>query len=371
MADVGRERETSIDVARAVGLILVYYGHFIEQVMYLEHPQAAVHYKWIYSFHMVLFFALSGWVRGARPQTGGVGSFLQATLAGRIVPYLFFSLIVAMLSLVLAGWFPIVDLTTARGYLQGIAATALGFPLFNIPMWFVACLVSVECLHRLLGPLLDSRKRLLLTALACYIGGYALNDQFFFFGLNRNFWFLHEVPVVYAFYLLGVLAGREDVMRRVSKPLALAGFVLGLMLVQLTFDLNQGPFRYLQAVVIVLSGHGHFLWFPLTALAGTVAVFSLGFLLRKVRLLAFFGSNALILLGVNGVFYHFVNPPLAAWVAGWLPGGGWPVLGVGACVTAGSLALGLPLIHALNRALPQLVGKLRASGLFFGPLLRS
>lgn len=55
MQDAQAKRLDAIDVARALGLMLVYYGHFVEQVMYLENPVAAVHYKWIYSFHMILF----------------------------------------------------------------------------------------------------------------------------------------------------------------------------------------------------------------------------------------------------------------------------------------------------------------------------
>lgn len=360
----------AIDAARALGLMLVYYGHFVEQVMYLDNPVAAVHYKWIYSFHMILFFVLSGWVRGARPTSPPAGKFARATLAGRIVPYLFFSLVTAVLSLVFSGWFPMLDLTSPAGYLQAAAATAMGFPLFNVPLWFVACLVSVECLHRLLQGWLDTAPRMVAAALICYVGGYALNEQYFFFGQNKSFWLLHEVPVVYAFYLAGVLLGRAGLVERVSVKAAAAVFLISLIAVQLTFDLNQGPFRYLQAVVILLSGHGHFLWFPFTALAGTACVVALGRVLGNVAPLAFFGRNALIVLGMNGVFYHFVNAPLAAWCVAHLPADGWSVFAASALVTALSFALCLPVILVLNRAVPQLVGKPRQAGGFFGPLLR-
>jgi len=360
----------AIDVARAVGLVLVYYGHFVEQIMYLKNPAAAVHYKWIYSFHMILFFILSGWVRGARPSSASPRAFFKSTLASRIVPYLFFSLVLAMMSLLLPGWFPIVDLSSASGYLQAAVSTGLGFPLFNVPLWFLACLVSVECVHHLLRGFLDSPFRIMLTALLCYVAGYALNAEYFFFGQNLSFWLLHEVPVVYAFYLVGVLLGRTRVLNAVSTGLAVALCLATLAIVHLTYDLNQGPFRYLQAVIILLSGHGHFLWFPLTALAGTFMVVALGRVLQGVSLLAFFGRNALILLGLNGVFYHFVNAPLAAWSVANLPGDGWTVFSISALVTLLSLGLSLPVILGLNHVVPQLVGKPRLPGRFFGPLVQ-
>lgn len=370
MQDAQAGRLNSIDVARALGLLLVYYGHFVEQVMYLKVPVAAAHYKWIYSFHMILFFILSGWIKGARPTMPPAWKFARATLAGRIAPYLFFSGVTAILSLVFSGWFPMLDLATVSGYFQAAVATAMGFPLFNVPLWFVACLVSVECLHRVLQVYLDSAPRIVLAALVFYVGGYALNEQYFFFGQNRSFWLLHEVPVVYAFYLVGVLLGRTGLPGNVSIARAAAVALVSLAAVHFTYDLNQGPFRYLQAVVILLSGHGHFLWFPFTALAGTALVVALGRVFENVSLLAFCGRNALILLGMNGVFYHFVNAPVAAWSVEHLPGDGWSVFAVSALVTVVSFALCLPVIRALNALVPQLVGKPRAAGRFFGPLLR-
>lgn len=40
-----------IDIARLYGIMLLYYGHFIEILMYLQNATAARHYKFIYSFH--------------------------------------------------------------------------------------------------------------------------------------------------------------------------------------------------------------------------------------------------------------------------------------------------------------------------------
>lgn len=364
-------RLDAIDAARAVGLLLVYYGHFVEQIMYLKNPAAASQYKWIYSFHMILFFILSGWIRGAKQSSAPSSVFIKSTLASRIVPYFFFSLLLAVMSLLLPGWFPIVDLSSAKGYVQAAVSTGLGFPLFNIPMWFVACLVSVECVHHFLRWFLDSTTKILLTALVCYIAGYALNEEYFFFGQNLSFWLLHEVPVVYAFYLVGFLLGRSPVLNFMTPGRSVALFLAALAIVHLTYDLNQGPFRYLQAVIILLSGHGHFIWFPVTALAGSAMVLALGRALQGVPWLTFFGRNALILLGLNGVFYHFVNAPLAAWCVANLPGDGWTVFFVSALVAMVSLCLCLPVILGLNYLVPQLVGKPRMSGRMFGPLLRA
>jgi acyltransferase len=73
---------------------------------------------------------------------------------------------------------------------------------------------------------------------------------------------------------------------------------------------------------------------------------------------------------MNGFFYHFVNKPLAAWCAESFPGNGPAVFLIGMAVTVACIGACVPVILALNRAMPQLVGKPRQTGLFFGPLLR-
>ncbi len=51
-------RILTLDIARFYAMALVFYGHFIERVMYLHNATAALQYKFIYSFHMVAFL---GW----------------------------------------------------------------------------------------------------------------------------------------------------------------------------------------------------------------------------------------------------------------------------------------------------------------------
>jgi len=45
-----------IDIAKAYGIILVFYGHFVERLSRLGYEAAFIPLKFIYSFHMPLFF---------------------------------------------------------------------------------------------------------------------------------------------------------------------------------------------------------------------------------------------------------------------------------------------------------------------------
>lgn len=308
-------RVTSIDIARFFGIFLVFYGHLIEQVMYLGSESAATQYKWLYSFHMPLFFVLAGYV--AKPTAhGDFTRFFQKIWSGRLVPYFFFSGLAFAFSFIIPGWFPTLDLSQTSGYIAGLIDTVMGFPAFNIPLWFLASLVGIEVLHRVLGQYWSGTKELIAGILVFYLVGYYLNDRIFFFGEGLNFWMVNLVPLGYAFYLLGVLLRRLKWMEMdASRPFLFGLCAACLAGVFLTYDLNQGPFRLLEASVFLAGAPGSVIWFPITALMGITLVLAFARLVPQTRLLQHMGKITLVIYGLHGLYYHFVNAPLAQWVA--------------------------------------------------------
>ncbi len=356
------DRIAGLDTARFLGLLLMYFGHVVERVMYLQNAAAAAQYKLVYSFHMPLFFVLAGIVAKDRPQP--LGAFLRARLASRVVPLLFFNLLLAALSLAHRPDFPPVPLATAADYGRAGLATVTVLTVFNVPTWFLLCLVSVEVLHFAVGRFLaGSALRIAAAAVAFYAGGWLLNARHDFFGAHQNVWMWNEAITMYAFYLVGVLVRRSGWLARpLGAPAAWLGAAAAFAVVFLTYDLNQGPFRLIQAVIILAAGHGHWLWFPLTALAGTAGVLLLARALPRWRWMEDLGRDGLLVLAWGGVVYHHVNGPAAAWFAASLPAAGWSVAAFGAIVTALSVAAGVPVVRALARWVPQLVGRPAVSG---------
>ncbi len=356
-----------IDVARFYGIVLVYYGHVVERMMYLGSPVAAHHYKFIYSFHMILFFLLAGFIAKESVQDLCLKDFVKTRLASRFVPFVFFNLLLALLSLGLPRDFPPFPLATPGDYLTATVQTFTTLPIFDIPTWFLMSLITVEILHYAVFRFLrSSDRRILAAAVAFYLAGYALNREVQFFQPGKsmtNYWLFNEAPVVYAFYLLGVVLRRRGFLTGPMSPAILAGGGLAaLAIVTVTYDLNRGPFRLIEAVVILASGHGHVLWFPLTAVTGSVMVLLLARLVPPAAWMTFMGRNALTLFCLNGVVYHHVNGPLAAWTQQTLGLSAATVFGVGAAATVFSLGLAVPVVLLFNRALPQLIGRPREKG---------
>jgi hypothetical protein len=94
-----------IDSARAYGIFLVYYGHLVESMGKMGNEAALAHTKLVYSFHMPLFILLSGYL--AKSQLPGLWAFLKKQAATRLLPVVFFSMLMMPLTPLLEsvmGW---------------------------------------------------------------------------------------------------------------------------------------------------------------------------------------------------------------------------------------------------------------------------
>lgn len=369
LSDRAGVRLAYADVARLIGILLVYHGHVVERMMYLGDVAAAHQYKFIYSFHMPMFFVLSGLIAKDWAAEQSIGQFARSRFFSRIVPLIFFNVALALLSLIHKPDFPPIPLESGADYANAALMTVLQLPVFDVPTWFLMCLVVVEFIHYAAFRFLrGSDARIVVAILVFYLVGYAINSRFQLFQPGNyalpNWWIAYEAITMYAFYLVGVFIRRRgwlagDLSPLVPALLAIAAFLIVLF----TYDLNQGPFRMkIEAVVILAAAHGHILWFPLTALAGTLGVLALGKLLEHADWMAWLGRNALILFCLNGVVYHHINGPFAAWFTANMPLGGWSNMAGAALLSIASIALAVPLVVMLSRWLPQMVGRPTAQG---------
>ena len=210
LSDRAGVRLAYADVARLIGLFLVYHGHVVERMMYLGNAAAAHQYKFIYSFHMPLFFVLSGLIARDWAAEQSIGRFARSRFFSRIVPLIFFNAALALLSLIHKPDFPPIPLATGADYASAALMTALQLPVFDVPTWFLMCLVVVECIQFTVFRLLrGSAARIVVAIIAFYLAGYALNSRFQFFQPGNyalpNWWIAYEAITMYAFYLVGVL----------------------------------------------------------------------------------------------------------------------------------------------------------------------
>ena len=334
----GKVRILAIDVARFYAMALVYYGHFIERIMLLKNPAAAAQYKFIYSFHLLLFFILAGYVARESDIESGFGKYLKQRFVSRLLPFIFFTAIFMALPVFFSGDFFNLKLPSIRGYIGGLISTAFGIPMFCVPSWFILMIFSVEIVHYGAFRFLKSNSKILIGAVVFYVAGYWFNLKFDIFNpmkgrtIGWNYLFIHEAITMYSFYLLGVYLRRKKfLMEKMSPKIVVPGLIVSFLIVLFTYKLNNGPFNfnYFNSVVIIFSSHGNFFWFPITAIAGSFFVLFLAKITPSQKTIVWLGQNTLILMCLNGIFYHFINPRVAKLVVDNLSGSALTIFGVG------------------------------------------
>jgi len=223
----------------------------------------------------------------------------------------------------------------------------------------------------------DANIKILFAAVVFYVVGYWFNLTFDIFNplkgriVGWNYLFIHEAITLYPFYLLGIFLHRRRIfVEPIPVRILFPGAIIAFLIVLFTYQLNTGPFSFhvYNYVVILFSSHGHMLLFPLTAIAGSALIFLIAGITRTQKTIIWLGQNTLILMCLNGVFYHYINPPTARWVLTNLPTSSLSIFVVGLLITVASLALCMPCIMLFNRFVPQLVGKPKLKGVLLKDL---
>lgn len=125
-----------LDILRGMGTLLVLFGH-----IYLN--DAA--FRWIYTFHMPLFFFAAGWTYREKPFWIDLKRRVQTIL----IPYFCFG------TLTLGYWLLVerhfrdtgLDLSTA---VYGLFAGQYDYLGFNVPLWFLPCFFVLTVFFNLL-----------------------------------------------------------------------------------------------------------------------------------------------------------------------------------------------------------------------------
>lgn len=356
-----KKRIVWIDNARAFGIMAVFFGHIIEQIFLSYSPKAHLQFKLVYSFHIPLFFILSGFF--AKQHDLRFLSYLKGKFQSRIVPVIFFS----ALSL------PIYVLSVKNSNIKYLAVQAsylfLGIPRFNYVIWFLVCLFTVEIMNYFIFPLVHkSRTRTVLGILIFYVIGWLISWR----ALSAvqvlqvsKIWCIQQAIMAYSFYLFGNLIYKSGLasnkMNAYTNSIvaAVSAFIL-----LFTFNLNNGPFyQTTQQVVIMASAiYGNPFLFPLTAIAGSAFIITFSRLVPENRILLFLGKNSLLFMGLNGILF-FLNRNFVVLGSTYISDKTIPMFILSIVLTLVSIAVCIPVALFLNKFLPQLTGAPRMKSL--------
>ncbi len=298
-----QQRLTYIDTAKGLGMLFVIFAH----VNYT--PQLLVP---IYSFHMPLYFILSGMLF-RRERYDSFPQFLKRRFQTLLIPYL----ILSLLSVAYGYWsehlFPELFSISGKKYisyfLHIFTAPRSGL-LINTPLWFVTCLFVVESIYFLLS----GRKKWQIAGI-CFVlacTGWLLESGLLPFNNKLLPWSLDSGLFALSFYAFGNLF-RDRICSAAHKldthprriPMCL-GLLLLLLILWYPPMIANGKVTLGSKVL-----NNGFLFF-LTGILGTFAILLVSLLLKKSRFLTFCGQNSFYLMSTHYMIRKFTLPKIYA-----------------------------------------------------------
>jgi fucose 4-O-acetylase-like acetyltransferase len=221
-------RNATVDTARGIGIILVVLGH--NWTVLQERGEL---FRVIYSFHLPLFFFLSGLFL---KDSVSFGKFALSRADALLKPYFAVLLLLGIAELTAPRLLPI-SISSPLAYFSGVvyasAPTIAWAPLWFLPHLFVASLLSLALLRATAGIKKLRFTCLLLAAAALLAAGMVLIGRFWqiptaklsFMGLDRLPglpWSLDLAFISSAFMLAGFLLGKQLTAMRFSATAFLA-----------------------------------------------------------------------------------------------------------------------------------------------------
>ena len=135
------KRLISIDIAKAICIILVVVGHY--------HPDNAPEWygiiiRFIYTFHMPLFIFASGYIYAATNRGGEITTFLYKKFRRLLLPYFTTSILIISLKLLSQRDLPLDNPVTLLSYLKMFYQPEAGFFLWFIwALWLIFLLITL------------------------------------------------------------------------------------------------------------------------------------------------------------------------------------------------------------------------------------
>ncbi|MDT3401641.1 acyltransferase family protein [Mucilaginibacter terrae] len=283
-----------IDYAKFIGIFLVVFGHTSIEDCVVDS---------IYSFHMPLFFFISGYLfsfeKYANYKTFAIHRFKQL-----IIPYLAFNVITYIFWLLIGrkyGADALIEISLFKPLIGIIYGNGNDhFLIHNVVLWFLPCLFVVESLFLLLFKNKNLHQASIIL-LGLIVSGYIYTN---YVKINLP-WGIETAIVALVFYGFSNVF-KEGLRKILSLPKFLLISLSVLSLVAFFFTSTQNG-----RINMLGSDYNNYFLFYLLAFNGIFLVITISDLISSVfkRLLVveFIASNTLFILGFHNLSFTIIK----------------------------------------------------------------
>ena len=256
-----------IDCMKGIGMILVVFAHL--------NPALPIE-KFIYSFHMFLFFFISGFLHRSHPEINK-SIVIRKKFFDLMVPFFVWDTIASAYSLV-------------RG--SDLKEVAQQFFIFhgktnwNSPIWFLWILFVVECVFIFIDSYQPRTVQFIILAISLFTA-FVLRGHNFPFKLGI-------VPIGLFFFCAGILFNRLNLINRISSirfPLLFICLAATIVFSQLNDRISVINTEYGTFVLCILAG--------ISGVLFTVLLCNLVFSNHRLEALERIGKDSLLIMCVQ------------------------------------------------------------------------
>ena len=318
-----RDRDNAIDVARGLAIILVIIGHLNTNFT-----------QFIYSFHMPLFFVVSGMTFSNYCENMKISHFIGKRIRKLIVPYYLWEMIYVPFEIGNIG-------NLVYGSRKSIMAISGYGPLWFLPCLFISnflffCILHAVCYIKPGG----GRCALLfgivtiLVLMGCFL---AKTAEYYSLPCNLDT-ALVSMVYVYIGWLLSNIKKRHSTMR---SSMSAALFIVIMIILVVTYNENLPRSEYgTEYVACAFSVYGNFLWFYFNGIIGSLGVIILSSIMVNNLILkegfTHIGRHTLTILATHVEIIDFTKTVFEKYsLEVWLPAKVFIILAI--CVIFSSL----------------------------------
>ncbi len=282
------KRLSTIDVAKGIGIILVVFAH-------VNYTPGLL--KTIYSFHMPLFFLISGMMYRKDRYTS-FSQFLYRKVQTLICPYVFFYMLALVLEYgvkLLSGGFAGFQFSEFLDHFVQMFISQGSAKVVSAPLWFVLCLFAVEILYYFVAKC-KTPVIVIICVLFAFAGWLLELDHFPYKGILP--WSLDSAFFALGFYAIGNLTfGYVKALLNVltQKKMILIACIatVGCFAVTVLLAFTNGN------VSLGSKNLNNGFIFYLTGIIGSMGILLLSSLLQNNRFLSYLGRNSFCIMAVH------------------------------------------------------------------------
>lgn len=327
-----KKRDATIDIAKGIGIYLVCLGHTTSNEILL---------KWLCSFHMPLFFFLSGIFHS---QTEKYFEFLKKKIRALLVPYLFFAITLFMFFLLISkkiGFSAGENLPVKENFIGIFIGTVIkNFSRVDWGghLWFLLALFLIVNIMYLLKKI-NLKIQILINILMILFNIYLSKKIDFYLP-----WCFLTVLMAFNFYWIGNYL-KNDILNRKNIPNLI---LLGLLIINLVTSYLNGK------VDMWSNSYGNLILFFLGAYSGILfLVFFIKKFILNNEFLEYIGKNSIVILA-----FHMRGITLIRVILIFFLGLNMPKnIIFDLTFSFIEILICIPIIIFLNKCFPYLIGK--------------